>query len=149
MPVQDLIAQQILDESLLNFKCSAHFMSNFIRMGLSFRKARPERRPAIDESKCAQFMANMTAAYHRYPPHLILNFNESNWHLVMEEDVMLAEQGAETVHNYVDGDSKTNFTFFTTITAEGTKFPLILAAKGKTAGCHGQLGQYDQFEHEI
>jgi hypothetical protein len=67
----------------------------------------------------------------------------------MEEDVTLAERGAETVHNYVDGDPKTNFTLFATITAEGTKFPLILAVKSKTTRCHGQLGQHDQFEHEI
>jgi hypothetical protein len=67
MLVQDLIAQQILDENLLNFKCSARFMSNFIRrMGLSFRKARPQRRPAIDDNECAQFLANLTTAYHRY-----------------------------------------------------------------------------------
>jgi hypothetical protein len=38
----------------------------------------------------------------------------------MEGDVTLAEWGAETVHDYVDGDPKTNFTFFATITAEGT-----------------------------
>jgi hypothetical protein len=150
MLVQDLIVQKILDESLLNFKCSAHFRSNFIRrMGLSFRKSLPQRRSAIDDSECAQFTVNLTAAYHRYPPHLILNFDESNWHLVMEGDLMLAERGAETVHNYVDGDPKTNFTFFATIIAEGTKFPLILVAKGKTARCYGQLGQRDQFENEI
>jgi hypothetical protein len=40
-------------------------------------------------------------------------------------------------------------TFFAAITAEGRKFPLILVAKGKTARCHGQLGQHDQFEREI
>jgi hypothetical protein len=61
----------------------------------------------------------------------------------------LAERGAETVHNYVDGDPKTNFTFLATITAEGTKFPLILVIKVKMACCHGQLGQHDEFEHEI
>jgi hypothetical protein len=150
MLVQGLIAQEILDESILNFKCFAHFMSNFIRrMGLGFRKAHPERRPVIDDSECVQSLANLTAACHRYSPHLILNFDESNWHLVMEGDVPLAERGAETVHNYVDGDPKMNFTLFATITVEGTKFTLILVVKGKTTRCHGEPGQHDQFEHEI
>jgi hypothetical protein len=98
-------------------------MSNFIqRIGLSFRKVHPQRRPAVDDSEYAQFLANLTAAYHRYSPHFILNFDESNWHVVMEGDVTLTERGAETVHNYVDGDPKMNFTFFATITAEGRNF---------------------------
>jgi hypothetical protein len=109
MLVQELIVQQILDESLLNFKSSAHFMPNFIqRMGLSFRKARPQRRPASNANGCAQSLANLTAAYYRYSPHLILNFDESDWHFVMEGDVTLAEPRTEAIHNYMDGDPRTS-----------------------------------------
>jgi hypothetical protein len=84
MLIHDLVAEKVLDRTLFNVKCPSHFMTNFIRrMGWSFRKARPQRRPAIDDIECAQFMANLTAADHRHSPYCLLNFNESNWYLVM------------------------------------------------------------------
>jgi hypothetical protein len=148
--VQDLIAESVLDQSFLNFKCSRHFLSRFLpRVGLSFRRARAARRPVIDDQECLRFLGQLTAAYHRYPPHLILNFDESNWHLVMAGEETVAERGAESVHQYVDGDPKANFSFFATITAEGQKLPLILIAKGKTVRCHKQFGNHDQHQFDV
>jgi hypothetical protein len=69
--------------------------------------------------------------------------------LVISNDQTVVERGAETVHQYVDGDAKANFSFFVTITAQGAKLPLILLAQGKTQGCHGQFGTHDGYEHEI
>jgi hypothetical protein len=89
------------------------------------------------------------AAYHRYPPSAIVNFDESNWLLVMADDETVAIRGAETVSHFCDGDRKANFSFFATITAEGTKLPLILIAKEKTDCCHKQLRRHDSYCHEI
>jgi hypothetical protein len=44
--------------------------------------------------------------------------------------------GAETACRYCDGNVKANFSFFATITADGSKLPLVPTAKGKTDRCH-------------
>jgi hypothetical protein len=80
---------------------------------------------------------------------LIVNFDESNWHLVMAAEETVAEGGAESVHQYLDGDPKANFSFFATITAEGQKPPLILIAKGRTRRCHKQFGYHPHHQFDI
>jgi hypothetical protein len=148
--VHDLIPEHVLDDSFLNFKSFGHFLSRFMpRAGLSFRKARAARRPAIDHEECMRFLGKLAAAYHRYPPHLILNFDECNWYLVMAGEQTVAERGAECVHQDVNGDPKANFTFFATITAEGQKLPLIFIAKGKTIRCHKQFGSQDHHQFDV
>jgi hypothetical protein len=148
--VQDLVARSVLPEICLNFQCSYHFLSRFLRrVGLSFRRARAERRPAVNDEECALFMAQLLTAFQMYPPSNIINFDESNWHLVMSGEQTVANRGDETVHQYTDGDVKANFTFFGTIAADGTKFPLILIAKGRTLRCHKQFGQHAMFHHKI
>jgi transposase len=148
--VQDLVVEGVLEPRALDFKSSYHFMSNFLRrVGLSFRRARAQRRPVLDEEECAHFMANLIAAHHRYPPSSIVNFDESNWHLVMADDQTVATRGAETVCHYCNGDPKANFSFFATITADGSKLPLILIAKGTTNRCHKQFGKHDAYIHDV
>jgi hypothetical protein len=66
----------------------------------------------------------------------------------MSGDETVAERGAESVHHYVSGDAKAGFTFLTTISAAGRKFPLILLAKGKTTRCHKQLGYHPWYLYE-
>jgi hypothetical protein len=85
----------------------------------------------------------VAAASHRYPPHLILNFDESNWYLVTAGDEVVAESGAESVQNYVGGDAKANFSFFATLTIEGKRIPLVSNAKGKSNRSHKQFGRHD------
>jgi hypothetical protein len=51
----------------------------------------------------------MITAYHHYPIHLIINFNESNWHLVMADDQTIAVRGAETICHDCEGNAKANF----------------------------------------
>jgi hypothetical protein len=67
----------------------------------------------------------------------------------MSGDQTLGHCGDEKVRQYADGDCKANFTFFGTIAADGTKFPLILIAKGRTLRCHQQFGQHPMFQHQI
>jgi hypothetical protein len=87
MLVQDMVSEGILDQEALNFQWSYHFLVFFLqRMGLSFRRARPERRPAIDDDECAQFMTDLLLAFQLYPPDHILNFDESSWFLFMAGD---------------------------------------------------------------
>jgi hypothetical protein len=85
------------------------------------------------------FYGEYGPVYRRYPPYLIINLDEPNWYLAMADDQTVAVRGAETVCHYCEGHAKTNFSFFGTITADGSKLPLILVAKGKTDRCHKQL----------
>jgi hypothetical protein len=73
--VQNLVAQRILDDSFLNFKYLSHFLSRFLsRVARSFRLAQLMKQPVIDNVECVHFLAQLTAAHHRYPSHLLLNF---------------------------------------------------------------------------
>jgi hypothetical protein len=66
--VEDLVVEQVLDNSFLNFKSSRHFLARFSRrVGLSFRRARPARRPAVDDGECIHFLGQLTAAYPSAP----------------------------------------------------------------------------------
>jgi hypothetical protein len=85
-------------------------------------------------------MTYLLLAFQLYPPDHILNFDESNWFLVMAGDQAVANRGQEAVHQYTDGDTKANFTFFATIAGDGTRWPLIMLVKGKARRCHAQLG---------
>jgi hypothetical protein len=67
----------------------------------------------------------------------------------MASEETVAERGVETVHQYVDGDPKSNFPFFATITTEGQKPPLILTAKGKNVRCHKQFGNHDCRQFDV
>jgi hypothetical protein len=74
MLVQGLVSDGIFDQEVLNFQCSYHFLESFLqRIGLSFRRARPERRLAIDGDECAELMTDLLLALQLYPPDHILN----------------------------------------------------------------------------
>jgi hypothetical protein len=68
LPVQDLVAEGVLESQGLDFKRPYHFVSNFLkRVDLGFRRARARRWPIFDDEECTHFMANMITASHRYP----------------------------------------------------------------------------------
>jgi hypothetical protein len=141
--VQDFVTESILPDTALNFKCSYHFMSRFLnRVNLSSRKARAAGRPKIDDGECAEFIAKIVTACQRNPNDDMINFDESSWRLVQVSDGMIADRGAEIVHQYVEGDENACLTFFASCSAGGTKLPLILLAKGKTTLCRLQFGDH-------
>jgi hypothetical protein len=148
--IQDFVAEGILGDDALNFKCSYHYMSRFLnRVNLSSRKVRAARRPEINDDECAEFMAKMAAVWERYSEDHIVNFDESSWRLVQVGDRTIAERGVEVVHSYVEGDAKACFTFFASCLADGSKLPLILLAKGKTARCHRQFGDHPGYDYRV
>jgi hypothetical protein len=56
-------------------------------------------------------MIQVAKASKGYSESNIVNFDESNWRLVMASGQVVGERGAEVVHNQTDGDAKTNFSF--------------------------------------
>jgi hypothetical protein len=69
--------------------------------------------------------------------------------LVTVSERTVAEQSAETVNRFINGDVKATFTFFTSVIADSTKFPPILVAKSKTTRRHKQFGRHHAYPHEI
>jgi hypothetical protein len=82
------------------------------------------------------------------PAEPILNFDESNWRLVVASEKSSAERGAEVVPRLTGAVSKVSFTFFATCAGDGSKFPLILLAKGKPERCREQFGSVGH-PHEV
>jgi hypothetical protein len=91
----------------------------------------------------------MIAAYRHDPPYLVINFSESNWHLVMTDDQTVTVRGAETVCYSCEGRAKANFSFVAIIIANGSKLPLILIAKGKIDRCHKQPGSNNSDMYDV
>jgi hypothetical protein len=60
-----------------------------------------------------------------------VNFDESNWRLVMASEQMVGESGAEAVHSYTAGDAEANFGSFESIYGDGIRLPLISTARAK------------------
>jgi hypothetical protein len=150
MLVHGFVACHKLPATALNFKCSTTYMRRFLkRTGLSFRHARPARRPVLDESECDDFLFAFHLSLDVLGRSAVVNFDESNWRLVMTGNRTVAERGSETVERFVNGDVKAGFTFFASILADGTKLPLILIAKGKTERCRRQLGLHPTFPHDV
>jgi hypothetical protein len=148
--IHGFVAEGLLPESALNFKCSNKYARRFLkRVGLSFRRGRPRRRPDLDEDECFLFLCSFHLVMSIFPPSAIVNFDESSWRLVMVSGRTVAPRGAEVVRRYVNGDVKASFTFFASVLADGTKLPLVLLAKGKIDRCHRQLGTHPQYQYDI
>jgi hypothetical protein len=113
MPTQSHVASGNLLESALNFKCSIMYVRRFLkRNGLSFRRARPSRRPNLNESEVTEFIFSFQISLEIFGPTALVNFDESSRCLVMMSERTIAERGPEVVNRYVNGDMKTAFTFF-------------------------------------
>jgi hypothetical protein len=140
----------VLGDSFLDFECWQYSLFRFLaRVWLSVRKSHHARRLLIDDEECIRFLAQVTAADHRYHPHLILNFDGLNWYLVMPGEQTVWETGAESVQQHVNRDPKANISFFATITTEGQNLPLILIAKGGTVLCSKHFSNHDHHQFDI
>jgi hypothetical protein len=58
----------------------------------------------------------------------------------MASKQIVGQRGPDAVHNYADGDTKANFSFFALIYIDGTKLALTSIARGKAMRCHQQSG---------
>jgi hypothetical protein len=76
---RDFVAEGILLNNALNFKCSSDFMSRFPnRANRSTRKARVARPTENDDDECAEFMGKKAAACERRPNDQRNKFDESS-----------------------------------------------------------------------
>ena len=131
----------------LSFKCSRHFIMNFLRRnGLSNRVCTAERRPQIDPIQVDGFQALLKEAIEDNSNKIILNADETQWRVLMPPKRSVAKVGQDSVKLNIDGDKKAGFTILATISSDGEKLPLVFIAKGKSKSCHKQLGTHPKFE---
>jgi hypothetical protein len=144
MLTQSHVSSGNLPESALNFKCSTTHMRRFLkRNGLSFRRARPSRRPNLDEPEVTEFIFSFHIFREIFGQTALVSFDESSWRLVMTSKRTIAERGTEVANRYVNGDMRVAFTFFASVVADGTRLSLVLVAKGRTARCHKKFGEHE------
>jgi hypothetical protein len=110
------------------------------RNGLSFKKLRTLRRPAVDEDEVATFQNSVLSVRRMSTLHILVNADESNWLVVQPPKKIVAIRGSDSVKCTILGNPKAGFTFMGTITENGLKLPIYALAKGTTENCHKQFG---------
>jgi hypothetical protein len=121
---------------------SRKFLFSFMRRnGLSFRKLRTLRRPAIDAGEVTDYQFAFQFVRSLSKCHVFVNADESNWLVVQPPKRIVASKGADSVHCLILGDPKAGFTFMGAICENGLKLPIYAIARGKTQVCHKQFGE--------
>ena len=134
--INRLVFHHILPNEYLNFKYSAQWLRGFLkRNDLTFRKLRAVKRPSYSQEDIINFQTKLENYIITYGADNVYNMDETSWKLNQVPDKTLAKVGSESVHGYIVGNLKTNFTAIATISASGKKLPLIIIAKGKSSNC--------------
>lgn len=125
-----------------DFNVSDHFIHDFKeRNHISSRTSHPKRRSDSDEHRNIEWERDIADLLITFPRDRILNCDETSWQVLPNTMKTWAETGFENVQIRVNGNKKECVTALATIAADGTKCPLFLIAKGKTARCEeSQLG---------
>jgi hypothetical protein len=87
MLIQSMVAGNFLLSTILNFKCSNHFLTAFLRRyDFSFLGARTAKRLKIDDEECTVLMIALRKVIQDFPEANIVNFDESKWQLVLASE---------------------------------------------------------------
>jgi hypothetical protein len=139
--LSNLVISQQLNMQFLNHPFSRTWFQGFLdRQRLTFRKVRPSKRPPVTEDQINQFKYHVLEAIHDYGNSAVINMDETRWLVNPQFERTLAEVGAETVHGYSEGDPKADFSVIASISADGSKLPLWIIAKGKSSRCEVSYG---------
>jgi hypothetical protein len=136
------------------FKCSARFITQFMhRHGYVVRRARLHRRPAVKSEEEARWMEEIDSVLSdpNVDRRRVLNADETCWRFWPQGLSTWAKIGTKEVKLIIDGNDKENFTTICTVTADGTKLPMTLIAKGKTDACEagfGDIGEHNSDHSE-
>jgi hypothetical protein len=140
-----LVAEDRFSVSILYFKCSNHFLDEFL---IRHHEREQQDAPRLRMKGFSVLCALNKTREDLLPEHIV-NFDESKWHLVIVGDAVVREIGSEVVHNYARGDAKANFTFFTSTCTDGSCLSLILIVRGTTQRCHQQFGNHRGYADEL
>ena len=132
------------EEQIPDFMVSDHFIHDFKeRNHISSRLAHPKRRSDSNEEQNIEWEKDIGELLNTgtFPRDRILNCDETSWQIFPNSLKTWAETGSQNIQIHVNGNPKDSITVLATITADGTKCPLFIVAKGKTERCEeSQLG---------
>ena len=101
----------------------------------------PKRRSDSNEEQNIEWENYIGELLNTFPRDRILNCDETSWQISPNSLKTWAETGSQNIQIHVNGNPKDSITVLATITADGTKCPLFIVAKGKTERCEeSQLG---------
>jgi hypothetical protein len=95
----------------------------------------------------AKFLADVEIAFEQYPRDRILNTDETNWKIINNHLVVVADCGSEAVACEFDGNVKGCVTVIASIDTTGSKLPLWVIYRGKTIKSEAELREH--FTREI
>lgn len=124
------------------FHCSRGFINDFkYHHGLSSKVFHLKRMTVPDNQIEAKFLEEMKKLFETVDHELIINCDETGWKLFPTHILTWAETGVDNVGRASLINDKTQVTVLATISATGTKFPLLFIAQGKTSAVEAsQLG---------
>lgn len=116
------------------FHCSRGFINDFkYHHGFSSKVFHLKRRADPNNEVEQKFQQEMKSLFETVDPELILNCDETGWKLFPSHILTWAETGVDNVTRQSTVNDKAQVTVLATISAAGTKFPLLFIAQGKTA----------------
>lgn len=130
------------------FKCSSGFITSFKqRHRISSRKLHYKRRPTVTQEQKAAWMAYVRRLLREQDHRFIVNMDETHWQTFPNGIMTWRAKGDDAIQVRIDGNEKQGLTVLASITAAGTKLPLLLLAKGKTERCERTQIPEDIGEH--
>jgi hypothetical protein len=131
-----------------DFHGSNGFIHNFKqRHSFSSRRSHYKRRPAqtspatLEKTRRWILSIRSLVQYRQEELSYVVNCDETCWRLYPNGILTWAKKGADGVSLDIRGNEKASITALATITAENTKLPLFIIAKGKTKRAEAtQLG---------
>lgn len=124
------------------FHCSRGFINDFkYHHGFSSKVFHLKRRRDMDNPYETKFLEDMKNLFETVDHELILNCDETGWKLFPSHVLTWAETGVDNVGRSSLINDKTQVTVLATVSAVGTKLPLLFIAQGKTSASEAsQLG---------
>lgn len=132
------------------FQCSPGFVQDFKqRRNLSTRRAHYKRRPVVNDDDVLAWQDRLRRLLNDTPHDRVVNADETAWRILPNGCTTWAIRGCDSVLVQVCDDEKQTITVMASITAAGTKLPMMMIAKGTTHRCEEtQLGDiYPHFAY--
>ena len=121
------------------------------RHGYVWRRAHYKKRPYHTEKSEAykmQFIECIGELYQELAAndqlYLLANADETSWKIAYVGELTWARKGSKEVRINTEFDPKACFTSIATVSADNTKYPICLIAKGKTDRCHRQFRNFEE-----
>ena len=136
---------KLFEKKYKEFHCSRGFISDFkYHHGFSSKVFHLKRRSDPNNDIQRKFLDEMKHIFKTVDLELIINCDETGWKLFPKGILTWGETGVDNVARLSTINDKSQVTVLASITAAGTKLPLLFVAQGKTSQVEStQIGDVD------